>query len=253
MFFAAHHAAVEQRQRRHAHHQHERGGDQHPRGVALVGRGRGRGGCGRRSGSGAPAPRQPASQARRRELQRGAACRRCAAAAGAGRPVLVLRDAGAANGERAATARVRIKRFIHVCSPYSASAPVSPVRMRTTCSRSKTKILPSPILPVLAALLDRLDDAVEHVVLDRGLDLHLRQEVDDVLGAAIELGVALLPAEALDLGDGDALHADRREGLAHLVELERLDDGGNEFHGFPCERPRNAVRRPRARQNVFLT
>ena len=32
----------------------------------------------------------------------------------------------------------------------SASAPVSPVRMRTTCSSSKTKIFPSPIFPVLA-------------------------------------------------------------------------------------------------------
>jgi hypothetical protein len=42
-----------------------------------------------------------------------------------------------------------------------------------------------------------------------------------------------LPAEALDFGDGDSLHADRRKGLADLVELERLDDGGYEFHGVP--------------------
>src|SRR5690606_5450822 len=54
----------------------------------------------------------------------------------------------------------------------------------------------------------------------------------DVLGAAIELGVALLAAEALDLGDGDALHADGRERLADFVELEGLDDGGDEFHVF---------------------
>src|SRR5687768_6695887 len=32
-----------------------------------------------------------------------------------------------------------------------ASLPVSPVRMRTTCSRSYTKIFPSPIFPVRAA------------------------------------------------------------------------------------------------------
>src|SRR5256885_10235749 len=40
----AHHAAVEERQSRHAHHQHQRGGGQHPRHVALVGRWRGFGG-----------------------------------------------------------------------------------------------------------------------------------------------------------------------------------------------------------------
>ncbi|EEI86820.1 hypothetical protein HMPREF0072_0616, partial [Anaerococcus lactolyticus ATCC 51172] len=33
---------------------------------------------------------------------------------------------------------------------YSASAPISPVRMRMTCSTAVTKILPSPILPVPA-------------------------------------------------------------------------------------------------------
>src|SRR5262245_24309282 len=34
----------------------------------------------------------------------------------------------------------------------TAASSVSPVRMRTTCSTAVTKILPSPILPVLAAL-----------------------------------------------------------------------------------------------------
>jgi len=33
-----------------------------------------------------------------------------------------------------------------------AASLVSPVRMRTTCSTEVTKILPSPILPVRAAL-----------------------------------------------------------------------------------------------------
>ncbi len=36
---------------------------------------------------------------------------------------------------------------------YTASAPVSPVRIRTTSSSEATKILPSPTLPVLAALV----------------------------------------------------------------------------------------------------
>jgi hypothetical protein len=40
----------------------------------------------------------------------------------------------------------------------------------------------------------------------------------------------LLPAVAFDFGDGQALNADPGERFAHLVELERLDDGHDNFH-----------------------
>src|SRR5713101_8386199 len=75
-----------------------------------------------------------------------------------------------------------------------------------------------------------LDRLIEHFVLDRGLDLYFRQEIDHVFRAAIQLGVTFLPAETLDFGDGDALNADGGQGFPHLVKLERLDDCGNEFH-----------------------
>src|SRR5690349_18258028 len=48
----------------------------------------------------------------------------------------------------------------------------------------------------LRGLHDRLDRTVDHVIGQHDLDLHLRQEIDDVFGAAIELGMALLAAEA---------------------------------------------------------
>src|SRR5688572_25782908 len=83
----------------------------------------------------------------------------------------------------------------------------------------------------IGGLLDGLDRLLEHLALHRGLELHLGQEIDDILGAAVQLGVALLPAKALHLRHRDSLHADRRERLAHLVELERLDDCGYQFHG----------------------
>ena len=82
----------------------------------------------------------------------------------------------------------------------------------------------------LGGLDDRLDAALGVAVLHHDLDLHLGQEVDHVLGAAVELGVALLPAEALDLGDGQAGDPDLGQRLAHLLQLERLDDGGDLFH-----------------------
>jgi hypothetical protein len=69
--------------------------------------------------------------------------------------------------------------------------------MRIACSRLTTKILPSPILPVLAALV------------------------------IASIGVTLLPAEAFDFSNGNALHADFGQRLAHVVQLERLDDGSD--------------------------
>src|SRR5688572_16702148 len=60
---------------------------------------------------------------------------------------------------------------------------------------------------------DRFDHTLDDRVVDRGFDLHLGQEVDHVLRAAVQLGVALLPAEALDLGHRDALNADAAQGL----------------------------------------
>jgi hypothetical protein len=45
--------------------------------------------------------------------------------------------------------------------------------------------------------------------------------------------VALLPAEALDLGDGHALDAEFVQGVFDVFEFERLDDGFDFFHSFP--------------------
>jgi hypothetical protein len=53
-----------------------------------------------------------------------------------------------------------------------------------------------------------------------------------VLGATVQLGVALLASEALDLGHRDALHPDARQRLAHFVQLERLDDCRDHLHGL---------------------
>ena len=54
-------------------------------------------------------------------------------------------------------------------------------------------------------------------------ELHLGQQVDVVLLAAIDLLVALLPAMAADVGDGHAIDADGFERLFYLFELERLN------------------------------
>src|SRR5690349_14997340 len=85
-------------------------------------------------------------------------------------------------------------------------------------------------LAAIGRMRDRFDDALGKIVGHRDLELDLGQEIDHILRAAIQLGMALLPAETLDLGNGDALHADFGERFAHIVELERLDDGHHHFH-----------------------
>jgi len=45
--------------------------------------------------------------------------------------------------------------------------------------------------------------------------------------------MALLPAKALGLGDGDALDPDLVKGFLHLVEFERFDDCLDLLHRNP--------------------
>src|SRR5438445_3042400 len=77
---------------------------------------------------------------------------------------------------------------------------------------------------------DRFYRALDQIVGDDHLDLDLGQEIDDVLRTAIELGMTLLAAETLDLRHRETADADLGERLAHLVELERLDDCFDFFH-----------------------
>ena len=105
--------------------------------------------------------------------------------------------------------------------------------MRITSSTGHDEDLAVADAAGLGGALDGLHHPADDRVRDHDLDLHLREEVHHVLGAAVELGVALLPAEALDLGGGQAGDADLGERLLHLVQLERLDDGFDLLHGAP--------------------
>ena len=58
-----------------------------------------------------------------------------------------------------------------------------------------------------ATYVTNLNNLVEEVVADRYFHFHLGQEVHHVFRATVELCVALLPTEAFDFSDGNALHA----------------------------------------------
>jgi hypothetical protein len=51
-----------------------------------------------------------------------------------------------------------------------------------------------------------------------------------MFGTAICFGLALLTAETAHFGHGHALHAGLHQGLAHVLQPERLDDGRDELH-----------------------
>src|SRR5207244_11408024 len=50
-------------------------------------------------------------------------------------------------------------------------------------------------LPGIRGFLDCFDDAIQHVGVDRRLDLYLGQKVHDILGSAVKLRVAFLSTE----------------------------------------------------------
>src|SRR5713226_4767994 len=83
-------------------------------------------------------------------------------------------------------------------------------------------------------LADHLDGVFDHGVVDHDLDLDLGQEAHRVLRTTIDLGLALLPAEAFDLAHRQALDAERGQGVPDFVQLERLEHRHDHFH---CRHP----------------
>src|SRR5215467_1469244 len=90
--------------------------------------------------------------------------------------------------------------------------------------------LPVPYSPCLRSPAYRVNGLLDHVVAEHDFDFHLREKIHHVFGAAIELGVPLLPPKALGLSNRNTLKANLLERLLHLIELERLDDGLDFFH-----------------------
>ena len=96
-------------------------------------------------------------------------------------------------------------------------------------SRPRSQTLPSPILSVRAALM-MASTAPSAPASSTSTSMRVLGVKVAVLGAAVGLTVAALAAEALDLGDGHALDADLGEGGLHVLQLEGLDNGGDELH-----------------------
>src|SRR5947207_10038008 len=80
---------------------------------------------------------------------------------------------------------------------------------------------------------DHAHRLVHHFISEHDFDFHFPQEIHGVFAAAVNLGVALLPPEALHFRHRHALDAELGQGFLHFLEFERLDDRFELFHvGF---------------------
>src|SRR5215204_905233 len=108
-------------------------------------------------------------------------------------------------------------------------------------------------LPGLGSGGDGLDDLVGLLARNSDFDLDLRQEIHGVFSAAVDFSMALLTPVSLDLGDGQSVHPRRGESVSDLVELERLDDGHDDFHGsIPAWARSQPTGRLRQRRGLML-
>jgi hypothetical protein len=79
---------------------------------------------------------------------------------------------------------------------------------------------------------DRVDRRLDEMVVDRNHQLHLPQQIDRDLMAAINLSLPLLPAEALHVHDRQPNDFDFRKGRLHVFKLAGLDNRNDELHVF---------------------
>ena len=76
----------------------------------------------------------------------------------------------------------------------------------------------------------RIDNAFCRIVGNSDLNLGFRKKINDILSTAVELGVAALAPEPLDLADGHALYAHFAQGIADVVETKGFYNGSDKLH-----------------------
>ncbi len=156
------------------------------------------------------------------------------------------RRAGPASGPsqqlRPAVPRIRSGR-----APPDRRIPGPSDRLRASCPRlagahphdvstGMAQTLPSPILPVRAALT-RTSTTSSASASSTTTRVAPSAPGRRVLGTAVDLGVTALAAVAGGLGDRHALDAEGSQGARTSSELERLDHRGDELHAWTSPSP----------------
>src|ERR1700722_19466148 len=166
----------------------------------------------------------------------------CAIAAGAARP---MKTAAASAGARPVNKRVSFMVQDSESGRGSGAWRLKRVLVRLAGADPDRRVeaVDEDLAVADLACARRSDDRFDHLVgdvrVDRDLDFQLGKEAHGVFGAAIDLGMPLLPPVALDLSHCQPVHSDGGERIAHLLQLERLYDRHYDFHKLaPLVTPR---------------
>ena len=69
----------------------------------------------------------------------------------------------------------------------------------------------------LCCCFNCFNNALSHIVLNYYFDFYLRQEIDDVFGAAIEFGMTFLATKTLGFKNCNALNANLMQSFFHFI------------------------------------
>src|SRR5437762_10305159 len=94
----------------------------------------------------------------------------------------------------------------------------------------KNENFPVADLAGLGGAHDFVHSFIHQIIGADDFHFHFREKVHGVLAAAINLGVTLLPAEALHFRDSHSFNSQFGERLFDLFELERFDNRFQFFH-----------------------
>ena len=86
--------------------------------------------------------------------------------------------------------------------------------------------------PGLGRANDSGDGGLDPIIGQDHFDFYFGQEVHRIFASAIDFGVALLAAKALDFAHGHAFDADVTEGVLHLFQFERFYDCFDFLHSL---------------------
>jgi hypothetical protein len=94
------------------------------------------------------------------------------------------------------------------------------------------KNLPIADFPGFGRLDNGFDCLIRLLVAQHDFNFDLRQKIDGVFAAAINLGVAFLAPETFYFGDGHSFDAEAGKGFLYVFQFKRFYDGLDFFHRF---------------------
>src|SRR5690606_7925178 len=103
-----------------------------------------------------------------------------------------------------------------------------------------------------APLNDRINGRLDEVLIHGDLKLHLAQQIHRNFVAAIDLRMSFLPAEPLDVHNGQTEYLDLGQGGFHSFQPAGLNDGNDQLHRHSAPRKKD-MRNPNSTEGAGST